>query len=111
MKDKGYGVRIEYSDEDGAVLNIKIPSMGIGRARANFLTSLRKSVYNARQNPQEIRMNTYSSASVIDRVKRQISKDCGFKKTYRKSDAISGVSQSVMRGQKIAEEQGLILLK
>lgn len=34
MKYKCYGVRIEYSDEDGAALNIKIPSTEIGRANA-----------------------------------------------------------------------------
>ena len=53
---------------------------------------------------KKFRMNTYSFAtSIIDRVKRQISKKSWIQKMYRKSDAISGVSQSVMRGQNRSE--------
>jgi len=64
-----------------SVINIKIPFMGIIRAWVNFLTFLGKSVYNARQNSQEIPYEYLEFCKcVIDRVKRQISKDRGFKK-------------------------------
>ena len=74
--------------------------MGIIKAWVNFLTFLGKSVYNARQNSQEIPYEYLQFCNQCHRQSKKANiKRSWIQKMYRKSDAISGVSQSVMRGQ------------